>query len=187
MKFRNPFFVYDYDDTLVKSGNSCQIAINQPNGLIKTIFPDQLPGYKLKLGETIDYSSFESNYSDPGSVIIIQQIWDKFVEHIQAHGEPRVAILTARINPTPVETFLNFKGIAGVAVNAVGSTRVDVNTTKINAINKKSFFRKYIEQNPLCDYIEFYDDNKLNIERAKELRHEYPHIKICTRRIKHVK
>lgn len=182
----NPYFVFDYDDTLVRSRDTNMIkVVNKTDGsLIKELFLDQYPSYSLKANESIDYSDFENGYDDLEGVAVIQDIWDRFVARIEAFGAPRTVILTARINPRPVESFLDFKGVTGVIVNAVGSTLTDTNTTKINALNKKNFIKTKLLDELGADYVEFYDDNRLNIQRAKELRADYPEATIKTFLIK---
>lgn len=179
-QYKNPLSFWDFDDCLVKSGD-CQILINKPDGTYYPMHPKQFYDYELQPGESVDYGLFNNEIVP----LIIEKTWRMFINRINKFGKNRVAIVTARDNPKPVENLLASKGVTGVKVNAVGIYQAKVNTTGLNAMNKKNCIRNTILAHPDCDYVEFYDDSRLNIKRVQELRTEFPDIKIKTVLIKH--
>jgi hypothetical protein len=180
MNYKNPLIFFDFDDCLVKSGD-CQILIKKQDGTHYAMHPKQFYDYELQPGESADYGLFDNEIVP----LLIEKMWNIFLNRIQTCGKSNVAIVTARDNPKPVENLLASKGVYGIKVNAVGVYNAKVNTTAINAMNKKNCIRKTILEHPNCDYVEFYDDNRLNVLKVQELRTEFQNIRIKTTLVKH--
>nr|NIU01328.1 hypothetical protein [Nitrosopumilaceae archaeon]NIU87669.1 hypothetical protein [Nitrosopumilaceae archaeon]NIV66078.1 hypothetical protein [Nitrosopumilaceae archaeon]NIX61930.1 hypothetical protein [Nitrosopumilaceae archaeon] len=90
-------------------------------------------------------------------------------------------ILTARDTVTGehASNFLKAKFNIDVPLFAVGIHKPNSTNIQRNALQKQIWIRKAITERKL-GYIEFWDDNYVNIQRANELKDEFPDVVIVT-------
>ncbi len=149
----NKAFVFDFDDTLVKT--DCRIGVKSNRVWKFGLTPQQFNNYTLNEGEEFDFSDF--NYViNPVALETLQLA--KTVNDEQ-HA---VYILTARSNTAknPIIEFLKDNGINAKEVFCVGENGADI------AKEKRTVLLTFIEG---YDKIFFYDDNVHNVEAAKSI------------------
>ena len=170
-------FVFDFDDTLVRTTSFIHVIQTRDNS-IKAIRPHEFYEYQLLPGEVFDFNEFEGRINLK-TTEIIKRTWDKFLEKIETHGSKAVSICTARTMAGPVSQFLADVECPVIEVAAVGHHIKNGNPTLANAIRKQLWFKdKLKDTNPR--EVHFYDDNLANIVSIGELRDIFPDINIIT-------
>jgi hypothetical protein len=158
----NEIHVFDFDDTLVRTGS--MIHVTSGDGQKFSLTPRQYAMYIPDRSDSFDFSDFE-DLIDPRPV---NSTLLKLKMAIRDVGQKNVFILTARGNPSPVQKFLNDVGASGIRVFAVGTS-----DPKAKA--------KVVEEEVLSRGIKlvyFYDDSVKNIMAVRELRQDLPGVRI---------
>lgn len=165
--FERKLRVFDFDDTLVKTGS--KIHVKSVDGSKFDLTPGEYAVYAPEPGDTFDYSDFE-DLIDPKAI----EWTGKILRMIAAKGG-EVVILTARGNPSPVQEFLKQANLPPLSVIALGDS---------DPQKKADYIRKRIEEDDL-QHVEFFDDSYKNIEAVKKLRMLFPEVDIVVRHIIH--
>lgn len=156
-------FVFDFDDTLATT-QACVLVLRPSTptcaGYIKELSPAEFNNYRLKNGETFDFSQFRcSETIENGTPTALMQL------ALDVYNEDHdVYILTARSSDVAdaIEKFLKLRGIEAEQVICVGDE--DENTS-IASCKKRSLIKLMTSY----DKVYFYDDNEKSIELAKEV------------------
>lgn len=156
-------FVFDFDDTLATT-QACVLVLSPSTpscaGYIKELSPAEFNGYRLKGGERFDFSQFRcSEKIENGTPTALMQL------ALDVYNEDHdVYILTARSSDVSdaIEKFLKLRGIEAEQVICVGDGDEH---TSIASCKMRSLMTLM----PLYDKVYFYDDDKKNIELAKEV------------------
>lgn len=158
--------IFDFDDTLVQTKS--KIYVERPGGVEFELTPAEFAVYEPEGDEKFDYSDF-------GKLIEPQQIkkYNKlFKTIINASGNRKVTILTARGSQKPINDYLDLMGIDKKKVNIVALSNRDPNA-------KKRYVKYMIEHG--YDDILFLDDSIKNVKAVQSLEKEFPNVKIDAR------
>lgn len=166
-KFRKKLRVFDFDDTLVKTGSI--IHVTNSSGENFDLTPGEFAIYTAQPGDTFDFSDF-SKLVDPQEIKWTVKILRDIVS---SGGE--VVILTARAHAPPVHEFLRLAGIPPLEVVALGDS---------NPQRKSEYIKGRIEGEGF-DLVEFFDDSYKNILAVESLKPLFPGVVIKTKHIVH--
>ena len=165
--YQSKLRVFDFDDTLVKTGS--KIHVTDASGKTFDLTPGEYAVYVPTPGDQFDYSDFEK-LVDPQTI----QWTAKILRNITDKGG-EVVILTARANPQPVREFLQQARLPDLEVVALGDS---------NPEKKADYIRDRIEMDGL-EHVEFFDDSYKNIEAVRRLQGEFPTLNLVVRHITH--
>ena len=153
-------FVFDFDDTLATTDACVQVYRPDTDWTVKELSPAEFNDYVLKSGEAFDFSQFRcpdlvENGEPTDLVNLAREVQE------EEHG---VYILTARSSEVShaIAKFLEIHGVQAKQIICLG----DKDDSKQIAQNKRKVLLTIMES---YDKIYFYDDNKENIELAKEV------------------
>lgn len=166
-KFKKKLRIFDFDDTLVKTGSI--IHVTNSSGENFDLTPGEFAIYTAQSGDTFDFSDF-SKLVNPKEIKWTVQI---LRDIISSGGE--VVILTARNAPAPVHEFLKLSGLPPLEVIALGDS---------NPLKKSDYIKNRIE-NDGFDLVEFFDDSYKNIIAVESLKPLFPGVVIKTKHIVH--
>lgn len=159
--------VFDFDDTLVKTGS--MIHVTNSKGKKFDLTPGEYAVYDPLPGDEFDYSDF-SKLIDPREIV-----WTgKILRNILGKGG-EVVILTARAAEAPVHQFLEDAGLPALEVIALASS---------NPQKKAEYIEKRIIEDDI-KLVEFFDDSYKNVEAVGDLASKYPNVKVISRHIVH--
>ena len=165
-------YIFDFDETLVNAKGSIYVK-NKNNNKVKSLTHHEYYKYSLNEDEYYDISDFDT--------VVVEKINKPIMDLLIKHKNKAV-ILTARDKPEPIKNFLLKLGI-DVPINAIGINNPKSNSVFVNAERKKSWIKLAITTKNY-NYIEFWDDNELNIEKAETLKEEFPDITLITHLVK---
>lgn len=166
-KFNKKLRVFDFDDTLVKTGSI--IHVTNSSGENFDLTPGEFAIYTAQPGDTFDFSDF-SKLVDPKEIK-----WTvKILRDIIASGG-EVVILTARNSAEPVHEFLKLSEIPALEVIALGDS---------NPQRKSDYIKWRIESDGF-DLVEFFDDSYKNVLAVESLKSLFPDVVIKTKHIVH--
>jgi hypothetical protein len=169
--------VFDMDDTLVHTIGRVKLTL--PDGDFRMLSPAEYAVYEPKDGEYYGddaYAEFQS-LINPKMIKYTTNIF-KRIYNAGVSGEDRkLAILTARGSAV----IPSVKQWLQDAVN-VDPEQIEIITLGDSDPNKK---KEWIEGQILNGYndIEFVDDSQKNVDAVMQLKNEYPHIRLRSRRI----
>lgn len=163
--FERKLRVFDFDDTLVKTGSKIHVITKEGEKFDLT--PGEYAVYVAVPGDQFDYSDFE-DLIDPKlinwTVKILRAIINKGDE---------VVILTARANPEPVKLFLQQANLPLIEIAALGSSIPE---------KKAEYIKNRIEKDNL-QHVEFFDDSYKNVIAVQRLANLFPDVNIVVRHI----
>lgn len=171
---RNKLYVWDFDDTLVKTHSKVRVTKN-PEGhepYVVEMTPAEYAVYDKEPGDEFDYSDF-SNVINPEAIRWTQNILQKI---IRKRGPGAAVILTARgiLAAPAIRDYLKDIGINDIKIITLGNSDPQL---KADWIYEKAQSGEYSE-------IEFFDDSYKNIKAVKNLP-EVPGVNIIARHIVH--
>lgn len=150
--------IFDFDDTLVKTGS--RIYVTHASGKSEYLTPGQYAVYKPKPGDEFDYGEFEQ-LVNPQSILKYNRFLIAVTKRCSTCD---VVILTARGHPEPVAQYLKSIGItSGVRIKTLDSS---------NPIAKKNYVRNKALKGGYTDIV-FYDDSYKNISAVESLGKEF--------------
>lgn len=164
-KVRKPLMVFDFDDTIAHAGS--RIGVKLAGRRVRELTSLDFKNYKLAPGEEFDYSAAdEIVHPKPIGAVL------KVVRAVHRKGKP-IVVLTGRSKSAPVEKWLEFIGLTGIKVVAIGHENSNHHSI---AKAKFEWLVKAIATNGYDD-VEFWDDNETNITYAKGLKKRFPNIR----------
>lgn len=152
--------IFDFDDTLVNTKS--YIYITRKNGSKLKLTPAQYAKYKEQPGDVFDYTDFQQVRNPK----IIKAYVELLKKMVNAGGDRKVYILTARNVYRPVYDFIKQLGIDGVMVIALN----DANPEK-----KADWIENQIKTVGYDDVF-FVDDSIKNVEAVRKRLQNYPNI-----------
>ena len=160
--------IFDFDDTLVKTKS--HIYITGKDGKKSKLTPGEYAVYEPKDGDNYDFSDFEQ-VKQPQEIKGVTKLLKTVVN---AEGERKVVILTARSAYKPVKDYLQDIGLEGIYVVALAS-------------NNPQDKADWIEDKIKAGYndVFFIDDSHKNISAVNKLKDKYPNIKMKVSHVKH--
>lgn len=167
--FQRKLRVFDFDDTLVKTGS--KIHVTSAEGKQFDLTPGEYAVYVPGPGDQFDYSDFE-DLIDPKEIN-----WTVKILRSILNKNDEVVILTARANPEPVRLFLRQASLPMIEVIALGSSVPE---------KKAEYIKNRIETDGL-QHVEFFDDSYKNIAAVQRLTNLFPNVNIVVRHVTHRK
>jgi len=170
-RFRNPLYVFDFDDTIAKSNDSRVKVIDNRTGSWKHISSSGFATYKPEPHERMDFSEF-NRVTNPQRIKPIHKI----LRNMKRAGR-NFMVLTARskeAEPAIID-YLKQQGLHHDGVKVVG-----LGTSESKA--KADYLREILRQND-HDHLMFVDDAGSNVEHVSGLSREFPNINIRARKI----
>lgn len=167
--YSDRILLFDIDDTLIHS--DAKINIMKDGEVIKEITPAEYNYYRLKEGESFDYSDFRSYDTLVKSIML--PFWNTLKKEYRKGTH--IGLLTAREDADMFKKFCLAKGIdiKDELIFATGDNYYSgsVEERKTQAIERlyKVGYRTFI----------FFDDSETNLQKVKEMEKKLP-IKIHT-------
>lgn len=163
----NILYIFDFDDTLVKSES--EVVVNKSDGSELHLTSHEYATYVPDHDDEFDFTQFDQYPKNPQ---IISDTWNDMMTALSEAGSDRVIILTARANPEPIRDFLRDNNVTPAPiVVAVGDS--DPNT-------KKHYVKRMVKQLGITDII-LYEDSINNISAIESL--ESDNLRIDTTRV----
>lgn len=153
-------FVFDFDDTLATTEACVLVYRPDTDWTVKKLSPAEFNNYDLKYGEEFDFSQFRcSELVEKGKPTALVQLAEDV-----SNEDHDVYILTARSSDVAdaIQKFLRLNNIRAKQIICVG----DEEESSLIANRKREVLIKIMKS---YDKTYFYDDNKKNIELAKEI------------------
>ena len=155
MRSSRTLYIFDFDDTLIKS--DAQVIIHHPEGTSSRLNSTEFAQYKERPGDEFDFSQFEI-YPPGGQTI--SSTFKKLQKVAQNFGPRNVIILTARNLSQPVRQFLKDQGLGiNIPIIAVGSS---------NPSAKAAYVIKRLDTGNY-DGVHVYEDNFKNIDAIQKV------------------
>lgn len=160
--------IFDFDDTLVKTKS--HIYVTHDSGKKSKLTPGEYAIYEPKDRDQYDFSDFEQ-VKQPQEIKGVTKLLKTVVN---AEGERKIVILTARSAYKPVKDYLQDIGLDGIYVVALAS-------------NDPQDKADWIEDKIKSGYndVFFIDDSHKNISAVNKLKEKYPNIKMKVSHVKH--
>ena len=168
---RKKLWVFDFDDTLVKT-DSCT-HVTSATGEKFDLTPGELAVYEKQPGDVFDYTDFEQ-LINPRPVKWVNRILRNVYAH---HGAGNIVILTARGHSEPVQHWLSMVGLSDIEIATLGNTSAQM---------KADWISDRIERDGYTS-VEFFDDSHKNVTAVNSLRQRHPEVSIVARHIVHNK
>ena len=145
--------VFDFDDTLVKT--DAKVYVFHKDGSTSELTPGEYAVYEPQEDDSFNYDEFQE-VKNPEEIKwvanILRSVYGKY-------GPAGAVILTARDNYIPIKKFLNDIGMAGIYVEALGSSEPQ---EKANFIKNKIELEGYT-------FVEFFDDSEKNARAVESM------------------
>lgn len=169
--------IWDIDDTLFTTDTKVHVV--RDGKRIKSITPAEFNVYKLKTGESLDFSDFRSAkvFADTARPInnvfkTAKAILNKF----SRSPNKKTVIVTARADLDNKQLFLDTFKKYGFNVDNVHVHRAGNIGAGSSADNKKVVIRKLLKQTPYS-IARLFDDASENLDKFLELQSEFPQTK----------
>lgn len=162
----NTLNVWDIDDTLGKT--DARVMIVKDDNIIKVLEPSEYNEYKLKDGESFDYSQFRCGKLFRQTFVPIDHVLDKAKEIVHSQDESsKSIIITARADFQNHKEFLQTFRDHGFPIDKVYVERAG-NISELNPkfpahINKGVILKRYLKTgkwNRVC----MWDDHSKNLD-----------------------
>lgn len=170
--------VWDIDDTLGKT--SARVSVMKDGKAIKVLDPGEFNHYKLKDGESFDFSQFRSGKIFRDTFKPINNVLDKAKDIVQNQSEnSHSIILTARADFEDHKEFLQTFRDHGFPIDQVYVERAG-NISKLNPkspahINKGVILRRYLKTGN-WDRVRMWDDHPANLDMMYKVAAMYPNV-----------
>lgn len=170
--------VWDIDDTLGKT--SARVSVMRDGKAIKVLDPGEFNHYKLKDGESFDFSQFRSGKIFRDTFKPINNVLDRAKEIVWNQSEnSHSIILTARADFEDHKEFLQAFRDHGFPIDQVYVERAG-NISKLNPkspahINKGVILRRYLKTGN-WDRVRMWDDHPANLDMMYKVASMYPDV-----------
>ena len=151
----NKAFVFDFDDTLVKTDCKVLVRSDFDNSIVRRLTPAEYNSHELQNNCYYDFSEF-SEVLEPKALFVMHLLKEV---HAENHT---IIILTARQSPAAdaIKTYLESEGVTAHEICCVGDAGEKIEIEKAKVLNRLMLTH---------DKVFFYDDHHANVEEAKKL------------------
>lgn len=168
--------VWDIDETLFQT--KALVHVTKGGKRIKSLTNQEFNSYKLKKGESFDFTEFRDAKLFNKTSVPIQRAIDKAAKTLKAYSNlpnSKVIVLTARSDFDDKDTFLATFEKYGLNMSNVHVHRAG-NLGLPSAEAKRIFIKQYLDTGRFKS-VSLFDDDKRNLEVFLSLRKEYPNVK----------
>lgn len=163
-------YVTDFDDTLAKT--DANVHMTDAEGKAHTMSPEEYAVYDPQPGDSFDFSEFEQ-LKNPRAITRFTELLKRVIDEKKAD---KVVVLTARNHTKPIAKFLQAMGIqSGVSIAALGDA---------DPKRKANYIEKHIKDG--FTRVLFVDDSHKNVSAVKQLRSQYPSVRLIAHQVKPV-
>lgn len=166
--------IFDIDDTLFKT--TTQIHVIRGGKRTKSLTPAEFNVYKVKSGESLDFSDFRSSkvFSDSARPITnVFKVAKSIVNRFSGFANKKTVIVTARGDLDDKQLFLDTFKKYGFDVDKTHIHRAGNLGDGSSAENKKIVVRKLLSD-AKYNQARIFDDDIKNIQKFLELKSEFP-------------
>ena len=168
--------VWDIDETLFQT--KAMVHVMKGGKRSKSLTNQEFNSYKLKKGESFDFTEFRDAKLFNKTSVPIQRAIDKAAKTLRAYSNmpnSKVIVLTARSDFDDKDTFLATFEKYGLNMSNVHVHRAG-NLGLPSAEAKRIFIKQYLDTGRFKS-VSLFDDDKRNLEVFLSLRKEYPNVK----------
>jgi hypothetical protein len=168
--------VWDIDETLFQT--KAMVYVIKDGRKVRSLTNRDFNTYKLKQGETYDFSEFRNAELFNKTSIPIKRAIEKAARTLHAYSRlpnSKVIVLTARSDFDNPHTFLNTFEKHGLSMQNIHVHRAG-NLGIQAPIAKKMYIQQYLNTGKFKE-VNLFDDDPKNLEVFLTLRREYPKIK----------
>lgn len=172
--------VWDIDDTLGKT--AARVSVMKDGKVVKVLDPGEFNSYKLKDGESFDFSQFRSGKIFRDTFKPINTVLDRAKDIVWNQSEnSHSIILTARADFEDRDEFLQAFRDHGFPIDHVYVERSG-NLSKLKPsspahINKAVILKRYMKSGRF-DRVRMWDDHEKNLDILYKLGKQFPKIEV---------
>lgn len=166
----------DIDDTLFKTDTKVKV-VNKDGSMKRRLSSEEFNMYKLKPGETFDFSEFSDSSIFYQTAKPVKNVLDK-VNIMLNNKNNRIIFLTARADMNDKNMFLAVFRKYGIPVDDKSLVYIErAGNLMLRApIAKRIVIEKYITANRNCNKVRLIDDSEHNLSEFLKLKSKYPDI-----------
>ena len=172
--------IFDIDDTLFTTDTKVHVV--KGGKRVKSLAPAEFNVYKVKSGESLDFTDFRSAevfQKTAKPIATVFKTAKSIISRFSAFANKKIVIVTARADLDNKNMFLDtFKkygfDISKVYVHRAGNIGGDS-----SAENKKVVIRELIKDGNY-EMVRLFDDDKSNLDALHDLESEFPNMKFDT-------
>jgi hypothetical protein len=168
--------VWDIDETLFQT--KALVHVMRAGKRVQSLTNKEYNTYKLKKGETYDFSEFKDAKLFNRTSVPIQRAIDKAAKTLKAYANlpnSKVIVLTARSDFDDPHTFLNTFEKYGLNMRNVHVHRAG-NLGLPAAEAKRIYIKQYLDTGEFKS-VSLFDDDARNLDVFLSLKKEYPNVK----------
>lgn len=168
--------VWDIDETLFQT--KAQVHVIKDGKRVRSLSNKEFNTYKLKKGESYDFTEFRDAKLFDKTSVPIQRAIDKAAKTLRAYSNlpnSKVIVLTARSDFDDPHTFLNTFERYGLNMKNIHVHRAG-NLGLPSAEAKRIYIKQYLDTGRFKS-VSLFDDDARNLEVFLSLRKEYPKVK----------
>jgi hypothetical protein len=168
--------VWDIDETLFQT--KALVHVMRAGKRVQSLTNKEYNTYKLKKGETYDFSEFKDAKLFNRTSVPIQRAIDKAAKTLKAYANlpnSKVIVLTARSDFDDPHTFLNTFEKYGLNMRNVHVHRAG-NLGLPAAEAKRIYIKQYLDTGKFKS-VSLFDDDARNLDVFLSLKKEYPNVK----------
>lgn len=172
--------IFDIDDTLFMTDTYVHVV--KGNKRVKSLTPAEFNVYKVRNGESLDFSDFRSSeifQKTAKPIATVFKTAKSIISRFSAYANKKIVIVTARGDLDDKHVFLDTFKKYGFDIDKVHVHRAGNVGGGSSAENKKVVIRKLI-QDGNYEMVRLFDDAKTNLDALHELESEFPNIKFET-------
>lgn len=168
--------IFDIDDTLFHT--NAKIAVIKDAKVVKELSNQEFNTYKLKKGESFNYSQFRDAEKFNKESKVIPRMMAKLktiLKNVSNKPDSRVIIITARSDFDNKELFLDTFRKHGVDIDKVYIERAGNLGSNPSAENKVKIIRKYLKRGNF-NRVRLFDDAMSNLTAMLAMKKEFPDV-----------
>lgn len=172
--------IFDIDDTLFMTDT--YVHVIKGGKRIKSLTPAEFNVYKVRNGESLDFSDFRSAdvfAKTAKPIATVFKTAKSIISRFSAFANKKIVIVTARGDLDDKHVFLDTFKKYGFDIDKVHVHRAGNIGGGSSAENKKVVIRKLI-QDGNYEMVRLFDDAKSNLDALHDLEPEFPNIKFET-------